>query len=225
MEPKIQIKKLRVEKCHELHQCPSCRQEIWSSLQEFERHVLDCIEAFVICPVCGEQGPSTSALQTHINHCLDSIEKENVIPKHKKKLDFTTPKVSRTDKHKSNSIPAPAMSSFSLQQKPKVPKKLPKERSRRDCPWYKLISGTSFSMDAFSYGQIPNCSAYFLSHFHADHYIGLNGLFQGQIYCSSITASLITQELRVSKDRVHILPYETECDVEGVKVTLIDANQ
>ncbi|KAJ3046847.1 DNA cross-link repair 1A protein [Rhizophlyctis rosea] len=99
-------------------------------------------------------------------------------------------------------------------------------RGVRKCPWYKRMPGTKFTVDAFCYGRVPGCEAYFLSHFHADHYGGLTSAFShGPIYCSVVTGNLIVQQLRVKEEYVHRLPLDTPVKIMGVKVVLIEANQ
>ena len=81
-------------------------------------------------------------------------------------------------------------------------------------------------MDAFSYGAIPGCEGYFLSHFHADHYTRLRKSWtNGIIYCSRITANLVRQQIRVDDQYICVLAMDQEHTLsDTVSVTLIDAN-
>ncbi|XP_023423090.2 DNA cross-link repair 1A protein [Cavia porcellus] len=98
------------------------------------------------------------------------------------------------------------------------------ELRKRTCPFYKKIPGTGFTVDAFQYGAIEGCTAYFLTHFHSDHYAGLSKNFTFPVYCSEITGSLLKNKLHVQEQYIHTLPMDTECIVNGVKVILLDAN-
>ncbi|XP_021486668.1 DNA cross-link repair 1A protein isoform X1 [Meriones unguiculatus] len=95
---------------------------------------------------------------------------------------------------------------------------------QRSCPFYKRIPGTGFTVDAFQYGEVEGCTAYFLTHFHSDHYAGLSKDFTMPVYCSEITGNLLKKKLHVQAQYVHQLPMDTECIVDGVKVVLLDAN-
>ncbi|KAJ2864279.1 repair protein PSO2 SNM1 [Coemansia erecta] len=90
-------------------------------------------------------------------------------------------------------------------------------------PSYKTIPGTNFTVDAFKYGQPAFCTAFFLTHFHSDHYGGLTKAFGGHIYCTRITGTCVTSVLGVNPSLVHVLPMNTRCIVHGVYVTLLDA--
>lgn len=99
---------------------------------------------------------------------------------------------------------------------------------QRTCPFYKIMPGMSICVDAFRYGKVEGCNAYFLSHFHSDHYVGLSGSWShGPIYASSITATLMKQQLKVDAQYVITLNFEEKTLVPGtpnVYVTMIPAN-
>lgn len=103
-----------------------------------------------------------------------------------------------------------------------------KQAYQRTCPFYKIIPNFSICVDAFRYGAVQDCNAYFLSHFHSDHYVGLTESWRhGPIYCSKVTANLVRQQLKV--DPKWIVPLEFEkttevSDTGGTHVTLIEAN-
>lgn len=99
---------------------------------------------------------------------------------------------------------------------------------QRTCPFYKILPGLDICVDAFRYGAVAGCKAYFLSHFHSDHYVGLTSSWcHGPIYCSKVTANLVKQQLRVDPRYVVPLEFEATTDVpgtKGVKVSMISAN-
>lgn len=97
----------------------------------------------------------------------------------------------------------------------------------RTCPFYKIIPGFNICVDAFRYGAVKGCEAYFLSHFHSDHYIGLTAKWvHGPIYCSKVTGSLVKQQLRTASKWVVELEFEKSYDIPGTgaTVTMIPAN-
>ncbi|KAM0872563.1 hypothetical protein ACQ4PT_038674 [Festuca glaucescens] len=94
----------------------------------------------------------------------------------------------------------------------------------KDTPIWCCIPGTPFRVDAFRYLR-GECSHWFLTHFHLDHYQGLTKNFcHGKIYCSSITANLVHHKIGVAWDRLHVLPLNKRITVAGVNLTCFDAN-
>lgn len=95
---------------------------------------------------------------------------------------------------------------------------------QRRCPFYKYIPDTDIVVDAFCYGYLEGVRAYFLTHFHYDHYRGLKKNFNRPIYCSEITAKLVNLRIGVLNQYLHPLPIEESQVVCDVEVTLLDAN-
>jgi hypothetical protein len=85
--------------------------------------------------------------------------------------------------------------------------------------------GTKFTVDAFNYGHNPDLPVYFLTHFHSDHYTGLNTKFKySKVFCSQITSNLVLEKLKVKPEFVVPLPMNQPVIIDRVKVTLFGAN-
>ncbi|ETO21626.1 hypothetical protein RFI_15577 [Reticulomyxa filosa] len=96
---------------------------------------------------------------------------------------------------------------------------------------YKMIQGTNIIVDGFTNCSklAPKNAIYFLSHFHSDHYAGLNkGFNQGLIYASATTCRLAERILGVSRKYLMPLPpferHKLEESTPRTWVTLLEAN-
>jgi hypothetical protein len=160
--------------------------------------------------------PNTITNYFKLEKPIDNVSiKEETLSSETPKQSFLTSKTEITEKENNDSI-ADSTSETS-------------SNNIRKCPFYKRIEGTQCCVDAFSYGDIENCNAYFLSHYHYDHFIGLNRKFQNQLYCSKITANLVSKHIKVEKKYINVLEYNKFLNVyndsSSVQVALIDANQ
>ncbi|SCU96833.1 LAME_0F17590g1_1 [Lachancea meyersii CBS 8951] len=81
-------------------------------------------------------------------------------------------------------------------------------------------------VDGFNFDSDPAINQYFLSHFHADHYMGVKKSWtQGSIYCSKVSADLLSYKFKVPYERIVALPQDVTVQVaEGVSVISFDAN-
>ncbi|CAL4962037.1 unnamed protein product [Urochloa decumbens] len=87
-----------------------------------------------------------------------------------------------------------------------------------------LIPGSRFLIDAFRHAGDFSV-AYFLSHFHSDHYGGLAPSWRrGLIFCSAPTARLVSSVLSVPPQLVVALDVGVRVTVDGWVVTAVDAN-
>ncbi|KAJ0173120.1 hypothetical protein K1T71_011296 [Dendrolimus kikuchii] len=95
---------------------------------------------------------------------------------------------------------------------------------QRIVPHHKIVAGTHFAVDAFSYGEIPNVNHYFLTHFHSDHYSGLKKSFKKMLFCTKITSDLCVSRLGVNQKCIQIIKVNETVRVEEVEVTALEAN-
>eukprot|EP00191_Tetraselmis_sp_GSL018_P013531 CAMPEP_0177586320 /NCGR_PEP_ID=MMETSP0419_2-20121207/5006_1 /TAXON_ID=582737 /ORGANISM="Tetraselmis sp., Strain GSL018" /LENGTH=1454 /DNA_ID=CAMNT_0019076197 /DNA_START=342 /DNA_END=4706 /DNA_ORIENTATION=+ len=92
-------------------------------------------------------------------------------------------------------------------------------------PAPKLIPGCGFVVDGFKHAGAPGIRAFFLSHAHADHYTGITDRWEaGPIYCSEVTGRLVRHLLGVEERFIAPLPIGAPQTIQGVEVTLVDAN-
>lgn len=92
------------------------------------------------------------------------------------------------------------------------------------CPKYKVVEGSSFAVDAFRYGVITGVTHYFLTHYHADHYIGLTKKFQHPLFLSAITCQLVKKFIGVNEKFLNVVKVNTPFYLMDVKITPMDAN-
>eukprot|EP00878_Enallax_costatus_P029508 GHUV01032002.1.p2 GENE.GHUV01032002.1~~GHUV01032002.1.p2 ORF type:complete len:503 (+),score=218.02 GHUV01032002.1:4005-5513(+) len=94
-------------------------------------------------------------------------------------------------------------------------------------PAWRRLPGTNIVVDCFgqSSKSIGSNRSWILTHFHADHYMGLSkGFKQGKIICTRTTAALVKLKLRVPEQLLVPLDLGQDILVEGTRVQLIDAN-
>ncbi|XP_065075874.1 uncharacterized protein LOC135699520 [Ochlerotatus camptorhynchus] len=92
------------------------------------------------------------------------------------------------------------------------------------CPKYKIIAGTTFAVDGFRYGDIEGVSHYFLTHFHADHYIGLKRSFDKPLIMSPITSRLVKAFINVGEEFYQLIELHDTIVIDDVRITALDAN-
>jgi DNA cross-link repair 1A protein len=99
-----------------------------------------------------------------------------------------------------------------------------KKKGKVVVPKYKIVEGSTFAVDAFRYGEISNVSHYFLTHFHADHYIGLTKKFSHPIFLSKITAFLVLDLIGVDGKWLNVVSIDNPFYINDTKIIPLDAN-
>ncbi|PWW76905.1 DRMBL-domain-containing protein [Tuber magnatum] len=195
-------------------------------------------EETIYCPICAVEitDLSEQVANAHVNGCIDGQPVPLTSSKPSVQAPAVSPFFSKGPAHISKIPESPSafakiMSrSIESQAWASAAKSETESRGKRGaqkiCPFYKILFGGSITVDAFRYGSIPGCQAYFLSHFHSDHYVGLTSKWDhGPVWCSRATANLVRTKLRVDPQYVREFPFEEWTDVvDGIRVRGLDAN-
>ncbi|KXJ71870.1 hypothetical protein RP20_CCG019455 [Aedes albopictus] len=128
-------------------------------------------------------------------------------------------------KRKSTAFKSTAKKERNAGKTPATTAKKPQGQRRKIvCPKYKIIAGTNFAVDAFRYGDIEGVSHYFLTHFHADHYIGLKRSFDKPLIMSPITSRLVKAFINVQEEFYRLVDLHETITIDDVRITALDAN-
>ncbi|XP_053674727.1 uncharacterized protein LOC128725030 [Anopheles nili] len=130
-------------------------------------------------------------------------------------------RLSEVDKTPKNTSSV-ASQTDAFSQKKQIGRK--KMKKKVVCPPFKIIAGTNFAVDAFRYGEIEGVTHYFLTHFHADHYIGLKKTFSYPLIMSPITARLVKSFINVSEEHFRLIELHQSIFIDGVEIIALDAN-
>ena len=107
-------------------------------------------------------------------------------------------------------------------------KTVPKSRPPRRHHFSHRVPGTSFTVDSFrAASSDPTCTRFFLTHYHSDHYGGLNRSILSsdlRVLCSSVTASLVTSQLRIPSDFIIEIPLASRFDLPDPSSTPFSNN-
>lgn len=187
---------------------------------EIEEHINVEISTNVIrCPICclNLSHLELYERETHCEMCVGSARSNQGSPKRNVK------------------IPIPKPSSAIKPKKDSTPLKRP-VRVKPSLPSFKIIKFSNdhkVVVDGFNYKADETISQYFLSHFHADHYMGLKKSWNNPdenpikktLYCSKITAILVNLKFKIPMDEIQILPINKRFWItDTISVIPLDAN-
>ncbi|XP_078180218.1 sterile alpha motif (SAM) domain-containing protein isoform X3 [Carex rostrata] len=180
--------------------------------------------AIAIKDLCNKNDHSAQAAQNNSPITVNSERAKVHMGGNKLITEYFRGSIAMVNGASSLKSPTESNKQTSTNTKKKSRKSSISKRVARDITPWCWIAGTPFRVDAFRYLS-GDCSHWFLTHFHIDHYQGLTKNFcHGKIYCSSVTACLINLKIGIPWEKIHILPLNQKTIIGGVGVTCFDAN-
>ncbi|KAL9659293.1 hypothetical protein QQ045_024098 [Rhodiola kirilowii] len=213
------------------------RKKILQALNELRRGTLHSGEMHTnVNPSSGSGKQRVNNIQANVQGSIESSDDSSELNSNKLITDFfPAPKVHRSlnitssggqpvQERNSSKQVAHLVNTPGSKKKRDGAKPSKNNVKIKDVPLWCIIPGTPFRVDAFRYLR-RDCSHWFLTHFHIDHYQGLTKSFcHGKIYCSLITAKLINLKIGIPLEKIEILPLNQNITIAGIEVTCLDAN-
>ncbi|XP_031258999.1 DNA cross-link repair 1 protein-like [Pistacia vera] len=198
------------------------RKKIVHALSEIRKGCCHAIEKNVNSHAASDESSSNRGSERH-NDASKTIVNESSKPAANKLItDFFPGSI--VDGKKLCTSSGGSRKSYSGSCRKPVGKSHAKNGKLKDIPTWCCVPGTPFRVDAFKFLR-GDCSHWFLTHFHMDHYQGLTKSFcHGKIYCSLITARLVNMKIGIPWDRIQVLPLNQKITIAGIYVTCLDAN-
>ncbi|KAK5779254.1 DNA cross-link repair protein PSO2 PWA37_004120 [Arxiozyma heterogenica] len=173
------------------------------------------------CPICDIDisGLELYAREAHCEQCFD-VNLTKVSTNKMELMLKSSPKKQLTENNKKET---------KLRMATKKMKKKKRIKQRLPLPSIKILnfkSGYKLVVDGFNFAPDPNIDMYFLSHFHSDHYMGINKSWDnGRIFCSIITSQLLQYKFKVPAERIFELENDTWIHIsDHIEVMAMDAN-
>lgn len=156
--------------------------------------------------------------------CLEVFCSETILAKTKSLTDIKSCNILKSEKMKRKYCDADFVEFETFNYNDEVIKDKRTSKERRRCPFYKRIPYTKICVDAFNFAKESGLKYYILSHFHADHYIGLTKGFDMPIYCTPITGRLIRHKFKCSAKYIKTFELNEPFYIENIRCTFYDAN-
>ncbi|XP_044463163.1 DNA cross-link repair protein SNM1 isoform X1 [Mangifera indica] len=200
------------------------RKKIMHALSEIRKGCSRAVEKNVNSHAASEESSSNCGSERHNKASATSVNENREPAANKLITDFFPVSTVDGKKLSSSGRSDGTNKSYSGSGHKLVGKNHAKNGKLKDIPTWCCVPGTPFRVDAFKYLR-RDCSHWFLTHFHMDHYQGLTKSFcHGKIYCSLITARLVNMKIGIPWDRIQVLSLNQRITIDGIYVTCLDAN-
>lgn len=184
--------------------------------------------SFTPCPVCNaELDLCHGDPDVHVNACLDGHAGVQPAPFKMPKLEAKAAghgSVLASFRDRMNVRPKATVTAH-----PGTTHRLPHhDRAGPWCPEHKWVMGTFVLVDAFKQGPHPEAAAYILTHFHSDHYAGLDrrwSAIRTPIYASPVTRALAEARLDVRRGLITALELNTWQPIDqSLRIAFVNAH-